>query len=132
MSCGLELFSALSQAPNAEDQAAIIFAHPYVGDNFLTDAILVYRKAEGITWSDRDGAYQIVIPFTNDNEGPNAALPWSRLAGLDFFYKDRDFMRSWGYVMWDLRRLTEWKVLEQDAEVWLGGKEVAPSLEANT
>ena len=131
MSCGLKIFLALSQAHTAEDQAEIIYSHPWQRKHFLTDAILAYRNAERADLSKWDEVYRIVIPFTSDNEGPNAALPWSRFSDLDFFYKGRDFLRNWGYVMWDLGRLKKWKVLEQDPEVWLGSQEVAPHLNAD-
>ncbi len=132
LSCGLGVFSALSETSTAEKQAAIIFAHPWCRDNFLTNAILAYRDARiGDISTQRGDRYRIVVPFMSDNDGPNAALPWSRFSDLDVFYQGRDFLRSWGYVMWDMKRLREWGVLEQDPEAWLAGTEVAPRLRAN-
>jgi hypothetical protein len=66
---------------------------------------------------------RIAAVFNDDHDtlGPNAAWPWSLKhvsnqpsPWYTYFWK-KEYLVSWGYVMWDQRRLTDLHILEQEA-----------------
>jgi len=126
MSLGLPFFFSIYFAPTISSQARLIYQHPWRRVNFLSRAISAYRELE--RWDQSGNVYNTCIEFTSEDEGPNAALPWSRMSDPEFFYQGREFLRSWGYVLWDRSRLEGWKVLEQDPAVLLKDKETVPRI----
>lgn len=62
-------------------------------------------------------------PRHSSKEKPNAAWSWSvrqwdpAFSGKNYVTRRdrRDYLRSWGYVMWDLSRLEQLKIMECEA-----------------
>jgi len=104
MSLGLGFFSAISLSSTPSIMATLVFQNPWRRTHFLSRAISAYRELENFDQSENLYNTTILI-FTSENEGPNAALPWTRFSDPKVFYQGREFLRSWGYVMWDRSRL---------------------------
>ncbi len=72
--------------------------------------------------TDMNAAYEAgqELLFEDDGivDGPNAAWPWSTHQKVDIFYfkAHKRPLRKWAYVMWDLARLEDWKILDVSPE----------------
>ena len=130
MSLGLTFLSTVSFSANVSIQARLINQKPWRRVHFLSRAIRAFRELE--RFDQPVSTYNnTTLTFIGENDGPNAALPWSGFSDPEFFYQGRDFLRSWGYVMWDRSRLEGWRVLEKDPATWLEDKNVAPRVLLN-
>ena len=61
-----------------------------------------------------NGEQELIFEDDRLVHGPNAAWPWStkRKTYMRYFEKDKESLRRWAYVMWDIGRLQGWGVSE--------------------
>jgi hypothetical protein len=121
MSCGLLFLSRLLNASSAAEKALILTENIYCdrGCEFLTKALeqdpydWVYQT--DMYYAAKDGRELL---FEDDSlvDGPNAAWPWSTDHKVEVLYFEphKQPLREWAYVMWDLGRLEDWRILDVD------------------
>lgn len=121
MTIGLPFLCRLLNASSAVQKASILEGHLFSGYGFLTDALnkdpvdLLY---ETDMFTAAENGQELL--FENDSlvDDPNAAWPWSvdHKVCIMYFQPENEILRRWAYVMWDLDRLRDWRVLDVDPE----------------
>jgi hypothetical protein len=121
MSLGLPFLCRLLNASSAAQKASILKDNIYCDRAFLTEAL----KEDPYDWVFQTDMYTAAengqeLLFEDDIlvDGPNAAWPWSTNQKVDilYFQKHKQPLRKWAYVMWDLSKLEDWRILDVDPE----------------
>jgi len=121
MSLGLPFLCRLLNASSVAQKASIIQYNLHCDRYFLTDA-LDEDEYDWVYPTDMNAAYEAgqELLFEDDGlvDGPNAAWPWSTHQKVCIFYFEEHKwpLRKWAYVMWDLGRLEDWKILDVSSE----------------
>jgi hypothetical protein len=121
MSLGLPFLCRLLNASSVAQKASIIQYNLHCDRYFLTDA-LDEDENDWVYPTDMNAAYEAgqELLFEDDGlvDGPNAAWPWSQHQKVCIFYFEEHKwpLRKWAYVMWDLGRLEDWKILDVSSE----------------
>ena len=91
--------------------------------NHLPDVLGLQVEDDGVLlkdYTEEMKTLHIGPPFSNDSDcGPMEAWLWANSnssKGEFYFRKDHRPLRQRGYVMWDLQRLLDWKLLESPVE----------------
>ena len=91
--------------------------------NRLSDALGLQVEDDGVPLKDYTEELKILHispPFLKDSDrGPTEAWRWahSKSSKSQFYFRaDHRPLRQRGYVMWDLQRLLDWKLLENPVE----------------
>jgi hypothetical protein len=117
MSLGLLFLCQLLNASSAAQKAAIFEDNICCDRWFLTDAL----EEDPYDWVYQTDIYTAAedgqeILFEDDSlvDGPNAAWPWSTNQKVDVLYcqEHKQPLRKWAYVMWDLGKLEDWRILD--------------------
>jgi hypothetical protein len=126
MSCGLLFLCRLLNASSAAQKASILAEKLYCGYKFLTEAL----EEPPYDWVYQTDMYYDAevdgreLLFEDDSlvDGPNAAWPWSTnyKVCIMFFEGHKQPLREWAYVMWDLGRLEDWRILDVDPKQLFG------------
>ena len=119
LSCGLLFLYRLLNASSTAQKASILAEKLYCGYGFLTEA-LDEIPYDWVYLTDMYFAAEAgqALLFEDDSlvDGPNAAWPWStnHKVSVLYFEGHKQPLRKWAYVMWDLGRLEDWRILEVD------------------
>ena len=91
--------------------------------NRLSDVLGLQVEDDGVpleVYTEELKTLHISPPFLNDSDrGPTEAWRWAHSKsskGQFYFREDHRPLRQRGYVMWDLQRLLDWKLLENPVE----------------
>lgn len=128
MGYGLEFLAHTLRVQDSQEKILRIEARLGPSFSFISHASLFLTKSLDYSQSlrqprTREEAQQLAkVEFTNDQDqkSPNAAWPWSLQFGDNCFnfgapYSNKGSFRSWGYVMWDKKRLDAMEILEKEA-----------------
>jgi hypothetical protein len=58
-------------------------------------------------------AHPVAYPQCRETESSKVGAWWN-ISDLGFVNYGKDYLRSWGYVIWDRQRLNAWKNLEKE------------------
>ena len=104
-------------ASSASQKTSILEGNICCHRSFLTEAL----EEDPYDWVYQTEMYTAAedgqeLLFDDDSlvDGPNAAWPWSTNHKVDvlYFQEHKQPLRKWAYVMWDLDRLEEWRILD--------------------
>ncbi|KAH6680230.1 hypothetical protein B0J14DRAFT_471508 [Halenospora varia] len=127
MGYGLEFLAYTLRVQDSQEKILRIEARLGPSFSFISHAGLFLTKSLDYSQSlrqprTRGEAQQLAkVEFTNDQDqkSPNAAWPWPLQFGDNCFnfgapYSNKSSFRSWGYVMWDKKRLDAMEILEKE------------------
>ena len=119
---GLDYIFQLTTARTYDDRHRILLSGQDCEGSFLSNAmspprLLPYQSVTLEEYFDEKEAALAEIPFDDDNEsGAAEAWRWAHATTTrkrPYFLEDHRPLRQRGYVMWDLRRLLEWNLIEK-------------------
>ncbi|KAL9100316.1 MAG: hypothetical protein Q9163_004295 [Psora crenata] len=122
LSRGLEFLRELITAKTYEDRRRLLYGTGC--DNmFLFKGLSSHVEggnAPHLAGSDGDddgGAWSVQAADSEDDDGPIIAWRWAHARSTvrrDYFRRDTCYLRERGYVMWDHKRLDQWRLLDKE------------------
>ena len=121
MSLGLLFLCRLLNASSPAQKASILEHNICCDRAFLTEAL----EEDPYDWVYQTDIYTAAedgqeLRFEDDSlvDGPNAAWPWSTNQKVDvlYFQEYKQPLRKWAYVMWDISKLEDWRILDVNPE----------------
>ena len=95
--------------PNREFLTYALMEEPFDSVHH-TDMLIAVQEGQDLLFQD-DGLF----------DGPNAAWPWLTYhMVIEYFEPQKEPLRELAYVMWDLCRLEEWGILDDDPKQFFG------------
>ena len=122
---GLEFVFQLSTARTYVDRHKLLSSSQGSEGSYLSNALKPspLLQSQGATleeYNDEEESLFVQPPFDEDNDsGPAEAWRWAHAASTEnrfYFLEDHRPLRQRGYVMWDLKRLLDWHLLEKPVE----------------
>jgi len=110
MSLGLEFFWKVSHAHTVEAQATLLFENPWRREHFLSRAVKGQCRGRGRICSAHPVGFDHRSP---QNESSKVGLWWN-IPDFGLIGQGKDYLRSWGYVIWDRQRIDAWKTAERE------------------
>jgi hypothetical protein len=109
MSLGLEFFQKVSHAHRVEAQARLLFENPWRREHFLERAVKGQCRGRGRICAAHP------VGFNHQSlENDSKVGPWWNISDFGLVGQGKDYLRSWGYVIWDRQRIDAWKTAEKE------------------